>query len=328
MVATNNKKTVFVLGAGASVPYEFPDGRKMRNNIINRFRKDIANLENKQKQSGRKAFNRFLRRVDNFIKHFNKSRTNIDLFLTRREGDYDELGKVAIFYEILKAERRSNFRAVKVEIDWCYWFFNNFTEGLLKVDEIESLLKWNYSFITFNYDRSLEKYIQSAVMANWGRTDDAKKKVNNLIHKIPIRHVYGSLGALPWQRENKTHVDWGGTYTYDELVSFAGNIGIMHTNRGVETIAELRRELQQADRVFFLGFAFAPENLKQLDIPGVFRGRDVAIYATALGYSKKEIQMIERRLVPDKGADNQPKVLNTDCLGLLREYLVDEESNP
>jgi len=166
------------------------------------------------------------------------------------------------------------------------------------------------------------------MMANWGRTKEAQKVVNNIIHRIPIRHVYGALGRLPWQRENKARVDWGDAYIYDELVTFADNIGIMHTRRGGESIAEIRKELQEADRVFFLGFAFAPENLKQLDIPNVFQGRDVLIYATALGYTGKERQMLARRLVSDKGAANQPEIMNTDCLGLLREYLVDEEANP
>jgi hypothetical protein len=327
MVAETGKKTVFVLGAGASVPYGFPSGRELRNNIIRRFRQDINELATKKDSASAQAYHDFLDGVAKFIKHFEKSRTNIDLFLTRRAGDYDELGKVAIFNEILKAERGCNFRAIKADVDWYYWFFNNYTEGLLNVDEIEGLLTWNYSFINFNYDRSLEKYLQSAVMANWGRTKEAQTKVDNLIRKIPIRHVYGSLGRLPWQKSEGRRVDWGGKYLYDNLALFSDNIGIMHNSRGQEISEELKRELEEADRVFLLGFAFAPENLKQLGIPKVFEGRKVAIYATALGYTEKERQMLSRRLVPDKSEDNQPKIVNTDCLSLLREYLVDAGGN-
>lgn len=324
MPLQQKNKTVFILGAGASVPYGFPDGKKLRNNIINQFKREVKNLlKDTNWQANADKLKTLNSRMDNFLKHFEKSRTYIDLFLTRRKGDYDELGIVAIFNEILKAERNCNFRTVKVEDDWLFWFFNIFTEGMIEVDEITQLQNWNYSFITFNYDRVLEKYLQSAIMANWGKTKNAQIIINKVMNSTKIFHVYGSLGPLSWQKSDLTSLSFGDKCSYDDLLLLSKNIGIMHNDRNNHALPDIQKELLNADRVFFLGFSFAQENLKQLDIPNVFHDRPVRIFATALGYSNKEIQRITTKLVPNKNWPYQPKVVSTDCLGLLREFLFD-----
>lgn len=52
------------------------------------------------------------------------------------------------------------------------------------------------SFIRFNYDISVEYYLFNCLKNSYRQTDDEGAKQ---LRKIPIVHVHGNLGALPWQ---------------------------------------------------------------------------------------------------------------------------------
>src|SRR5205823_5571052 len=50
--------------------------------------------------------------------------------------------------------------------------------------------------VTFNYDRSLEHFLFNAI----GHTHNLDEgSTAEIIGKLPIVHVYGQLGNLPWQ---------------------------------------------------------------------------------------------------------------------------------
>src|SRR5205814_605940 len=67
--------------------------------------------------------------------------------------------------------------------------------------DLEDLDLTKLSLITFNYDRSFERYFINVLENQYGLTADAAKQRFSEIHLV---HVYGQLGTLD-------HVEYGNT---------------------------------------------------------------------------------------------------------------------
>ena len=55
------------------------------------------------------------------------------------------------------------------------------------------------SFITFNYDRSLEQFLYFAFKHWEGLPEDV---CVDRVRDLQINHIYGKLGPLDWESEN------------------------------------------------------------------------------------------------------------------------------
>lgn len=74
--------------------------------------------------------------------------------------------------------------------DWYQYFCDKLNTSFEEFDQNK------ISIITFNYDRSLEHSLFTALKNSYAKNDrDCASKLKN----IPIVHVYGQLGYLPWQ---------------------------------------------------------------------------------------------------------------------------------
>ena len=126
------RNTVFVLGAGASVPYGFPTGNELRTELITRSKEYLQQIIPKQGNQfvGHEA--RLLESVHQFIQVFEKSSTeSIDLFLSRNPK-YEEVGKIAIVATMLFKENISKFRhnIEHKDQDWYSYLFSVLTKGI------------------------------------------------------------------------------------------------------------------------------------------------------------------------------------------------------
>ena len=77
--------------------------------------------------------------------------------------------------------------------------------GQMRSETLEEFGQNKVSFITFNYDRSLEHFLCTSLSNDFGKSiaDCAKVLAN-----IPIVHLHGRLGYLPWQRgESRAYGD-------------------------------------------------------------------------------------------------------------------------
>lgn len=73
----------------------------------------------------------------------------------------------------------------------------------------------------------------------------------------------------------------------------------------------------ESERIFFLGFGFAKENLQVLDLPRTLENAS-EIYATAFGLHEKGMEHIWETLQPTKSG---PLIIEpVDCLELLRRF--------
>ena len=192
-----DKKTVFILGAGASCPYGYPSGAQLRKEICLDFHSQyLSHLC--ATESNTHTRNDKLENIEYFTKtFFNSSTKSIDLFLARNP-QLAETGKYIIAFKVFDAEKKSHFREQSVqEQDWYSYLFDRLTDGIIDRNTLPEFSRNNVSFITFNYDRSLEHFLYESLRNSFTEVPDHEIKKEFV--KIKIIHVYGQIAPLKWQ---------------------------------------------------------------------------------------------------------------------------------
>jgi hypothetical protein len=334
-VGMTEKRTVFILGAGASCPYGFPTARDLRRQILSGFEDRYLNyLGGAGEQIGaerRAAGYPSLRDAKRFLERFDRSgNESIDLFLSRNP-QFEEVGKMAICLSILYAEKESSFRerVTKPEQDWYFHLYNTLTRQAMQKEGYRLFGENPTAFVTFNYDRSLEHFLFESLLHSFEGIDE--KKAKEQLDRTPIIHVYGRPGPLPWEQDDDQRVLPYGSdiddFAVRNLRGIIANIHIVHEEKTNPELDKAHEEISRAERLFFLGFGYAEENLKSLGFPGALRPAH-RIYGTALGWMPKEVEQIRNRLADGLNHDRQDKpdrrgqvtICNQDCVHLLREF--------
>jgi len=321
------KRTVFILGAGASCPYGFPDTLGLRREILTNFPGHYGGFFG---PSGKRYADEPyppISTVTEFLNAFDRSNTpSIDLFLSRRP-QYHKLGKLAILASILWAESGSCFgeRVKERKHDWYFHLYGKLTQELDSKDAYREFAKNRIAFITFNYDRSLEHFLFDTLLNSFdGATLQA---VQEQIDQVPIIHVYGRVAPLPWQADGLTKSHKYADYQLGappNLIEMIDNVYVIHEERTNPQLEKARALISQAERIFLLGFGYAKENLEALGFPSVLRPVHY-IYGTAMGFNTEEIEGKKRYFVRGLAhsginstlAGHQVKIDNCDCVQLL-----------
>jgi len=191
-------RTVFVLGAGASCPYGYPSGKRLRQDICSQFCQPY-----KAYISIRPELKLFIdgefKKAREFTETFHKATTkSIDLFLSVN-SEFEEIGKTAIALRILTNEKDSHFRenVENEEHDWYSYLFYKLTDGLTNKNDYIQFGENRVSFITFNYDRSLEYFLYDSLIHYFYKIPP--EKIKEQLIKLRIIHVFGQVAGLGWQ---------------------------------------------------------------------------------------------------------------------------------
>ena len=137
------------------------------------------------------------------------------------------------------------------------------------------------------------------------------------VSSLNIVHVFGQVAKLAWQ-------DGGGVeYRRDikgiNVAAAAKNLRIIYEEENKNPdLGKAKRLINEAYRVFFLGFGYAKKNLGVLGIPGVF-GAQQRIYGTALSLTDREIEDVTVAFKITIGGHLHFE--KSDCRALLRKYL-------
>jgi len=138
------------------------------------------------------------REIDDFVKALRFSGLiSVDAFLEKRP-EFLKIGKAAIAVELLHRERHD--RLWKQENNWMTYLY-----GRMMTNTLEEFAKNNVSFITYNYDRSLEEFLCTSQSNAFGKDISACAAV---LKKMNIIHLHGRLGYLPWQ-DDKEGIPYG-----------------------------------------------------------------------------------------------------------------------
>ncbi len=282
------KETVLILGAGASIVYGYPSGNELVNQICTNLKTPYTDRD-------------FTQQIHTFIDLdfrpkdtitfrnalANCAKDTIDEFLTTNPS-FDKIGKHAIAMEIIRCEHQLKLtESGNTSNNWYKYLFTAMTNGQNKIDTFPNN---KISFITFNYDRSLEQFFYTALKNNYHGTPD--EIIFDILKKIPIIHVHGQVGKMPWQGENFRH--YQPSVDCDNIKK--GASGIITINEADEELPEFikaRKLILNAKEVIFLGFGFDSTNIKHLNATGCFQQKKVI--GTARGFSDKRM----RRLFED-----------------------------
>ncbi len=288
--------TVFVLGAGASMPYGYPSGDILRSDII-------ANLSD---------YNDFYREIlhggfsEDVISNFKdsffySSRASIDAFLEYRT-EFIDIGKRVIARSLIPYENLNTlFEEGKGK--WYDYFFNRLS---LSFDDFD---KNQFGVITYNYDRSFEQFLFTALKNTYNKTDE---ECVSKLEKIPIIHVHGKLNDLKWQNSAGREYDKDRNYgAY--LLHSANGIKIIHEDiDDSESFKEAHKLLDHSEKIYFLGFGYNEKNLERLKISEYL---DRTIQGTSLGLLRAETDYACKLF------DQQITLSNCDALTFLRNNL-------
>jgi len=315
------QKTVLILGAGASCGYGFPSGGELVEKIIS----NLTFKHNTLSQSENKPFQQLLQKkthgdINEFREALQKSgKSSIDAFLEHRR-EYLEIGKLAIAQALIPFENTNKLFELPTTL--YRHLYNDMNANF------EEFTGNKLSVITFNYDRSFEHFMFTALCHTYGCSAiDAAKKMKSL----RIIHVHGNLGFLPWQdaAENEKR-EYHGMIRDDpdDLEIASRNIKVIYDDIfELDEFTSASDELSMAERIVFLGFGYDDINLRRLNID--YRRRNVKFFGSCYQMPEAKIGSIRSRML-EKGFRNNPQINEHiilgdhlhDALGFLREAIV------
>jgi hypothetical protein len=259
-------KTVLVLGAGASVPYRFPTGTQLSEQILHALSKNSGG-RTRLIEVGIATE----QEIEKFHAEFSQSgRNSIDAFLEHRP-EYLGVGKAAIAFILLPYEQAGTVFSFDPQ-NWLRYMFNEIAPTFEVFNQNASLL----SIVTFNYDRVVEYFLYNALKNSFGKS---KEDCKAALSRFPIVHLHGRLGYLPWERDDGT-IEFGGPQDQKNLGTALEQLKIIHEELKDGRDAEFMHAkglLMESQRVFFLGFGFNRTNVERLNLISICLRRGVAI---------------------------------------------------
>jgi len=265
--------TALILGAGASMPYGFPSGLELMQKILSTIKphkpltEDLVGFDIEQND------------INYFRECLSRSgKLSADAFLERRP-EFLRIGKLVITLLLTMYEIEPNLFDPKMAGNSWYEYLWN------KLDApFDDFDKNKLSIITFNYDRSLEHYLITVMQNLYGKPEEkCAEKLNN----IPIIHVHGKLGTLPWQ--GGLARPYVGSFRNAEEIS--NQIIVIPEQKGTSPeFKEATKLLFAAKYVYLLGFGYHPKNLERLRIKDV----GIETRGTALELGMEERKDLER----------------------------------
>lgn len=312
-----DKKTILVLGAGASAPFGFPTGQRLKDLICVSLRQSLFEQLLSKLRYDKDIITSFRKAL------VNSGRSSVDAFLESRK-DFLDIGKTAIATALLPYETTGNlFQRWIVEStkpnppqkgNWYDLLFGVLSDGV-PFDEFD---RNKLSIITFNYDRSIEHYLFTSLKNSYNKTDE---ECGEKLHKIEIIHVHGSLGPLDWQSRftGLPSVPYDSGLNLEIIKLAAKNIKIIHED-AVYTpeILRARDIILHADRVIFLGFGFHPTNMKRLAIKKL-SSKNIEAMGTSQGLSRQ--RKIEITHLNPNLNETENKLVPKDVYTFLHEHI-------
>ena len=303
-----NVPTVFVLGAGASVPYGYPTGAGLSSKVL----EDIICRQGPAWWTQGEGLAKAAKRFALALKR--SKTTSVDAFLEHR-SEFQKVGKLAMASALLSCERDERvFPAQEIPGDWLAYLLTHMR------GPFDAFGGNRVSFITFNYDRVLEHVLFDIVQNRYGKSDD---ECADVLRKIPIVHVHGSLGPLPWQESDGQK--YGVPPEPPDLILAADRIKIV--SEGAEEdpeFEEARTLIREAKRIYFLGFGYNKDNVERLHLGECRKG--TCIFGSALGLTPRERADAEYLLKAQNGPGEdlflRVELRDHDCLQFLRNEPV------
>ncbi|HEY6261575.1 MAG TPA: SIR2 family protein [Nitrospiraceae bacterium] len=285
-----------MLGAGASCP-QYPTGEQLVTAIRDDLKKTAGSFYQTLKQTGcdPTTLDELRASLGGVL--------SIDVFLSHHKADNPDLykaGKRAIAATLLVREDPT-----VLEQSWYKYLWH----ALIGINRTHEFFSNEVRIITYNYDRSLEQFLFNMSKQFYPkRPDDGHK---NMLACVPILHLHGMIGP-----EDRPYTP---TISDPRVVMGAANDIHLYTDSEIEKAEPFRKaqvHLQEAQRVYFLGFGFDPINLDRL---GRKRWKACTeIVGTCYGVGTNRQKQLKELL---KGEIESVELHNCDCMKFAQNFI-------
>ena len=306
-----NRKTVFIVGAGASQEFGLPTGDELKKRIskLVNIGFDLVGGDHsgdeeivcalrerapKKTRDGRGGINSYLHAAQDMIKALPIA-ISIDNYLEAHANDREAtlIGKLGIVQSILQAEKNSKLMVKPdlpentinyelLEDAWLKELFLKLNEGV-STEKLEHIFS-SVSFISFNYDRCIKQFLWYALSTYYKLKE--KDDLVRYLSKLNVFHPYGSVGELDWETEGRTTA-FGSAKSYN-LLNLSDRIKTYSEQVEDEALlAAMKNSIQKSSTIVFLGFAFHSQNMDLLKCG--LSHKDWNVYFTTYGMSEPDI---------------------------------------
>lgn len=344
------RKTTFILGAGASADLGFPVAGPLAKIIADKLRrtaswslvdqcitealihKVISDMpEGATARADRdSAAGHYLDAAAQILEGLPLD-SSIDSYMDTHRHDQriQVCGKLSIIRCITEAEQlcikhHDGPHGVNFEFladKTCYGKLFKLLRERVSVEQLPRLFH-NVSIISFNYDRSLEHYLAHMISTHYAITHDHAVQV---VKSLTLLHPYGTVG--PWH-------DADGHHEFGDRVD--DPVKMLELSNRIQTFAErsahadrLRQIVSESELLVFLGFGYVPENLQLLG-PHPNTRSTHQIYGTTFEVSGPNTSAIESALagfvspsiVPRLNERPRVELSNEKCATFLDNYAM------
>jgi hypothetical protein len=270
------RRTTFVLGAGASVPFGFPTGLQLSKRMVDGLRtgedvfttlKQCCSFSDEEIAKFRTAF-------------FYSGKNSVDAFLEHRT-EFMEIGKAAMAAVLIKFEVGDDL--FRYENNWLRYLYDRMNT------DYKDYAKNKLSIITFNYDRTVEAFFDTSLGNTYANLNDSQHI--NALSVVPVIHLHGRLGNLSYQGPHSRSFS---PLINDQTMKLATeNIKIIH--EVTQDFSRAKKLLMEAQQIFFLGFGYNPKNMERLDVKSIPSGiaKGTALGITNHEWSRYELQTFQ-----------------------------------
>jgi len=310
------KRTVLILGAGASRHLGYPLGKDLIAQVCAQVQEDCRHVFS---FPGRPGYPRHLEPLypgitigdaRGFAQLLGRGvYSSIDEFL-ERNPDCIGVGKLFIVRCLKQYEDIERLFPAK-RSGWYHYLASRLLTG-----DPNDIPKSPLTIVSFNYDRSLEAYLHEVVKNRYRLpATDAWK----IVKKVNIIHPHGALGAYP-EIPYERHTIHGAL-----LTKLAKGIRVIHELEDAKPtgfcsagFAAAHRALCKAERIFFLGFGFHDANLRRFKFFCDHTLQGLEVRSTCCGLETRERASLAKRL---STFGFRPDVLKirSDCSSLFRK---------
>jgi hypothetical protein len=235
-----------------------------------------------------------------------------------------EVGKIAIANAILGGERKSVLgptatsdpdkasAAVRALREcWLSYLVQNLQSQRPRRD-LEGVFS-EVGFITFNYDRCIEQYLY------WAFQNVAGLNPGNAalaVGRIPIVHVYGSLGSLPYAAGESLDLEFGSDATIHQSV-WRRIKTYTEEDHDRDSLSSIHALFRNAARIVFLGMGFHQQNMDLLLKDGPIRG-DCDLWGTTQNLTKQRLKQVHNYF--DHPARKRPQFEDIGCGEFFKSF--------
>lgn len=261
-----SKKTVFITGAGASSDYYYPCGSEFLKQIIDKLLlldNDLSKI-NHIDFDWRKGIGKEIAQL-----LYDSKPLSIDEWLSVEVNKkYRSCIQFIISHLILSYEAKF--------ADATNTYFDSIWNMMIKdARTIDQFLTNKVSFITFNYDRTIEVFLKTRIKSRYGIQTEAEMEI--ILDHFKVFHFYNTCFDSTFEIEYGKFAPLD-PYHLNCLIKKYQRVSLIYDQNDDHYIENVSNQLYIADRIVFLGFAFH-EKATDIILQTRFKD-DVKVYAS------------------------------------------------